>query len=103
MELCGDGLDNDCNGGVDDGQQYFDEDDDTVTLIIFGSRVIQVTDGRIQPDCDDDPTINPDGIGITHGIDQDCDGADRLHPYMGTEQYKLLRSIDTRPIDCIMT
>ena len=29
MELCGDGLDNDCNGGVDDGQQYFfDEDGD---------------------------------------------------------------------------
>ena len=29
MELCGDDLDNDCNGGVDDGQHwYFDNDAD---------------------------------------------------------------------------
>lgn len=109
IELCGDGLDNDCSGGVDDGQlYYFDEDDDG-----YGDPDnIWVTcdpgDGWVESnlDCNDsDSTIHPEGIEVLlDGIDQDCDGADRLHPYMGTEQYNYAYEALVPDLhDCVMT
>ena len=83
----------------DDGDGFGDPDNIWITCD-------PVTDGQNQSDCDDnDPTINPDGIEVLlDGIDQDCDGTDRFHPYMGTEQYNYAYEVfSIRPIDCIMT
>jgi hypothetical protein len=57
VDACGDALDNDCSGAVDDG---CDEDNDGFT-----------TD---EGDCDDDnPDVRPDAEEICDGIDNDCD------------------------------
>ena len=83
-EICGDGIDNDCNGGIDpdslcrpvdplttdnDGDGYCE--DTTVC-----------TDGSLPKDCDDtDPSIYPAAAEICgDGIDQDCTGADTACP-----------------------
>ncbi len=82
-ELC-DGLDNNCDGQVDDGlevvEYYVDADMDG-----YGDANNPVSD-CVQPagtvenaeDCDDsNPDINPDAEEIANnGIDEDCDGAD---------------------------
>ena len=51
-----------------------------------------------------DATIHPDGIEVLlDGIDQDCDGLDRVHPYVGTEQYTYAyEALVTDNHDCIM-
>ena len=89
-EVCGDGVDNNCDGGVDEGVLwYFDGDGDgfgdagnsTVTCAPTSEWVDN------DQDCDDtNGTVNPDGVElILDGIDQDCDGQDRLFPYEGDE------------------
>ncbi len=90
-EICGDGLDNDCNGGVDDGEiWYVDADGDgfgdnnnTVVTCTPSGTLTNTAD-----DCDDtDAAINPNAQELLlDGVDQDCDGVDRLYPYVGTEQ-----------------
>ncbi len=82
-ERC-DGLDNDCNGLVDDDPVdaptwYRDADNDTwgrddETLAQCAPPVGHVARGG---DCDDgDPTIHPAATEIWYdGVDQDCDGA----------------------------
>jgi MYXO-CTERM domain-containing protein len=64
----GDGVDNDCDGTVDEGTNDYDDDGDGFTE----------NDG----DCDDgDDGINPDETDIPdNGIDEDCSGSDEVTP-----------------------
>ncbi len=88
VELCGNGIDEDCDGLVDDEDSdaedqlwYGDSDGDgfgdpAVALGLFcASPGAAVTNNL---DCDDtDANINPDGAEIPYdGIDQDCLGDD---------------------------
>src|SRR5688572_13557305 len=78
-----DGIDNDCDGDVDEGGAgqltwYEDADGDD-----YGNPAVSIQ-ACIQPagyvfnsgDCDDSNfLINPDGIEVCNNIDDDCDGA----------------------------
>lgn len=58
-EICGDGIDNNCNGAIDANEP--DGDGDGY--------------GPCQGDCDDtDPTINPAAQEVADGVDNNCDG-----------------------------
>ncbi|MBK6363892.1 MAG: putative metal-binding motif-containing protein [Saprospiraceae bacterium] len=78
-EICN-GLDDDCDGGVDEGVQntYFaDTDNDgygdaTVTTMACSPPSGYVTDNT---DCNDNNVlINPGATEICNGLDDDCDG-----------------------------
>ncbi len=84
-EIC-DGIDNDCDGDVDEGlpvyTYYQDYDGDgygnpNVKMEACGPPGNYVSDNT---DCDDtNPTINPGGFDICeNSIDEDCNGTDRV-------------------------
>jgi hypothetical protein len=60
-----DGIDNDCNGIVDDGSGYQDADGDGYAESFGGVPI----------DCDpNDPTTHPGAVELSDGVDNDCDG-----------------------------
>ena len=73
-----DGLDNDCNGEIDDGvgDPYYEDldqdgfgDDATLVLSCVPADLISVAG-----DCDDlDPEVHPDAIEVCDEIDNNCD------------------------------
>ncbi|MED5372111.1 MAG: MopE-related protein [Myxococcota bacterium] len=85
LEICN-GVDDDCDGGIDDDDPEFtdttfyrDMDGDgfgvDTETVVEGSCV--VPDGYVVTagDCDDsDPLTNPDGVEVCGGGDEDCDG-----------------------------
>ncbi len=79
-ETC-DGLDDDCDGQVDEGASnggrwYADEDGDTYGDPAVSSESCDGAEGYVADgsDCDDtDAGINPDSPEICDDIDQDCD------------------------------
>jgi hypothetical protein len=88
-ELCGDGLDNDCDGLIDDPSAadapswYPDGDGDGFGLTVF--EIVSCTEPPaglspfvlVDADCNDlDPAINPSGIEFCDLVDNDCNGID---------------------------
>ena len=78
-ELCN-GIDDNCNGIVDEGAEltvYADADDDG-----FGNPAVSIEACDLIPgyvlnndDCNDAiGSINPDGVEVCNGLDDDCDG-----------------------------
>ncbi len=81
-ELCGDGLDNDCDGAIDDDGVgavaiYEDADGDGFGRGEPRSACTVLPGHADRPgDCDDaDPGRHPEALDLCDGVDDDCDGA----------------------------
>ena len=79
IDTC-DEVDNDCDGTVDEDPEftwYVDSDEDGYGLEAVAVDACEVPDGFVDnsDDCEDeDPAINPDGVEICDGFDNNCDG-----------------------------
>lgn len=81
-ELCGDGVDNDCDGEVDeadavDAVEFFaDFDEDGFGVWAYTTWACEAPLGYASEvgDCDDfNPAVNPDAEEVCNEIDDDCD------------------------------
>ncbi|MCC6308829.1 MAG: putative metal-binding motif-containing protein, partial [Chitinophagaceae bacterium] len=78
-EIC-DGLDNDCDGQIDEGVKttfYADADGDGYGDAANTTQACTAPTGYVtnSTDCDDsNPAINPSATEVCNGIDDDCDG-----------------------------
>lgn len=75
------GLDDDCNGVIDDGlplaEGWLDADGDTFGDIATPNTSCTLASGFVEDsqDCDDaDPAVHPDAQELCNGYDDDCDG-----------------------------
>ena len=95
-EICGDELDNDCNGQIDEGSIWFEDSDQDG----FGDPSSSIEqcgqpNGYVEDntDCDsENGSIFPNAPEIPNdNLDQDCDGSDLITTtsltYSGTEHY----------------
>ena len=81
-EVC-DGIDNDCDGSVDQGAidmgtWYADGDGDGYGDVSTTSEACDPSSGLVADatDCDDaDPSVNPGAIELCDGVDNDCSGS----------------------------
>jgi hypothetical protein len=78
MEICGDGLDNNCDGSIDpDLEWYRDQDGDgygSADDVVYSCEQPEGYVG-IAGDCDDtDPLINPGAEEVCDGLDNNCSG-----------------------------
>ncbi len=78
-EICGNGIDDDCDGSVDECQTYYlDADDDSYGTNDVTMEALSTPEGydRDGGDCDDaNPAVNPRATEICdNGIDDNCNG-----------------------------
>jgi hypothetical protein len=78
VEVCGDGIDNDCNGFVDpDSEWYRDQDGDGFGIFDDVVYSCEQPEGYVNKagDCDDtNPDVFPGAEDICDGIDNNCNG-----------------------------
>jgi hypothetical protein len=91
-ELCGDNLDNDCDGQVDENVPSWFEDLDGDGFGDAASSIQSCTQppGFIPDggDCDDtDPDVNPGAEELCNGIDDNCNGVVDDNPIDGVIYY----------------
>jgi hypothetical protein len=66
-----DGVDNDCNGSVDEGTIAYDDDGDG-----YCESSPCVNTSLTESDCDDnDASVHPGAEEVVDGVDNDCDGS----------------------------
>ncbi len=91
-EICGDGVDNNCNGQVDENTPtwYVDADADGYGDPATGVQACTGPMGTVSNggDCDDqDPNLNPGAPELCNGTDDNCDGAIDNDPVDGPVWY----------------